>query len=112
MRAVIILSVLLLAGCESWSPVRPEPKIIVQHEYFVRIPPAETMTLPPPIAPIENLDKADQADAARWIARNEDRIKSLESKLQETARFLSAEQAKLDEEAKKKTEESRKNALK
>lgn len=82
----IILTVFMLSGCETLEKITP-----VRTEYVVRIPPAETLTLPPEVPPLD-VDKAKQSDVARWIAATETRMKTLEDKLIEVAKFLKKEQ--------------------
>lgn len=95
-RLALILAALVLTGCAHWEPVKPEEKVIVKQEYIIRIPPAESLTIPAKVPDIPDLDKATQGDVATWLANYEDRTKKLEAKLIEIGKFFKEEQNKLD----------------
>jgi hypothetical protein len=92
----LILAALTLVGCAHWEPVKPEEKIVVKQEYIIRIPPAESLTIPAKVPDIPNLDSATQGDVAKWLAEYEDRTKKLEAKLIEIGKFFKDEQTKLE----------------
>ena len=94
-----IMLAVLLVGCGTTSElVKPEAKIIKQTEYVIKIPPAELMTLPPPVAKID-IDKALQSDIAAWLLANESRTKRLEDLLIGIAKFFVTEENKLKDQA-------------
>lgn len=96
----ILFSLLLLSalsGCSLFAKkpdtVIPEPQVVIQREYVVRIPPAELLELPPQTKDVD-VDSAKQSDVAKWIIANEIRIKALEQQIIAIAKFLRAEQTK------------------
>lgn len=95
-RLALIMMALVVSGCAHWEPVKPEEKIIIKQEYIVRIPPAETLTIPPKVNDIPNLDSALQGDVAKWLADYVDRTKKLEAKLIEIGKFFKEEQDKVN----------------
>lgn len=107
--ALALISVVALAGCQTIPVEKPEPRLIPQTEYVLRIPPKELLTLPPQVPNI-NVDEAKQSDVARWILLSEERTRLLENMLIELATFFKLEQLKLNEEAKKKNDEALKKA--
>ena len=82
-----IFCAVLLVGCATTKPETREAAITVQQEYIVRLPPAETMILPPAVPDID-LKTAKQSDVASWIVLKEARIDALESKLKRIAEFF------------------------
>jgi hypothetical protein len=102
---ILLLSVLLLAGCETIKKEESEPRIIEKIQYVLKIPPRDLIDLPPQVPPI-NVDESKQSDIARWILLSEERTRKLENMLIELATFFKLEQLKLDEEAAKKNAEA------
>lgn len=92
---ITLLLAISLLGCAAWKPEKIEPLVVVQHEYILRIPPAEVMLLPPEVPQLD-VDKAEQGDVAKWLYLYKDRMLALEGKLREVAKFLVDEQSKLD----------------
>jgi|SRR5579859_881709 len=80
------------------KPVPLEKQIITQTEYVIKIPPAQLMTLPAPVAPI-NVDTAKQSDVAAWLLLKEQYTRSLENQLKDIATFFTGQQAQLDQTA-------------
>lgn len=102
MRSLFIVgtAVMLLAGCATTHvPEKVEPTTASRVEYVIRIPPTALLELPPPPANLD-VDKATQADVARWIAANEKWFNDVKSRLSEIAKFLRDEQQNLDKLAK------------
>lgn len=96
---IIILSAVLMTACTTKPElVKPEISTVKQVEYVIRIPPKESMEIPPPLSDI-NVDTAKQSDIARLILSMEERIRTLENKLIEIASFFKAEQDKLNKQA-------------
>lgn len=93
-----------LVGC-STCPPKVEQQIVKQTEYIIRIPPAETMTLP---AAVETPDpqKSTQKDVAKYVNNLEGQIVALQNKLIEIAKFFEDEKAKLAKEAAEKNKAS------
>lgn len=81
-----------LTGCATW---KPEKEVVVQQVYVIRIPPAESMTLPDSVPNLDT-EKMDEGDVARWLVKKENYTKSLEDKLKEIAKFFVDEQKKLE----------------
>lgn len=100
MKKFLLIFVLLLSGCAFDSPVMvtPEPVLIKQIEYVVKIPPTQLITLPPIVEKID-VDTAKQSDIARWILNSENRTQTLESMLRGIAVFFEVEQAKAEDAA-------------
>lgn len=94
---IALMMALMLSACATW---KPEGTTVVQQQYIIRIPPAETMQLPPAVKNIDP-DSIDQGEVARWLAAKEEYTSALEGKLREIAKFFVNEQKKLDDEAKK-----------
>lgn len=72
----------LLSGC---ATIKPEPVVVVQKEYVVRIPPANLITLPPPVPKME---LNDQGDVSKWIVLEMERMSLLENQITNIAKFL------------------------
>lgn len=102
-----IASIIILAALSGCATVDNTPKaetrILERLEYVVKIPPAELMEIPPQVPNID-VDTATQADIARWIIANEERIRVLENIIKDIATFLRNEKSKLDAEAQKVNE--------
>lgn len=96
--AVAVLPVLI--ACQGTMLPRVEPQVISTVEYVVKIPPKELMTLPARPADV-NLQAATQKDVAAWMIQNEDYVNTLINNFIGVARFLTEEQGKLTEQAKK-----------
>lgn len=97
---IIGITALTLAGCATKHvPEQVETTTAARVEYVIRIPPAALLELPPPPANID-VDKATQADVARWIASNEKWFNDVKGRLSEIAKFLRDEQQSLDKLAK------------
>lgn len=106
LTSLTLASLLFIAGCCT-NPSRPspEPQVIRQIEYVVKVPSADLMTLPAQ-APNIDVDTAKQSDVAKWINAGEKRTRDLENRIIEIAKFLKSEQDALDEKA--KTENAKK----
>lgn len=76
----------LLTGC---ATVKPEPVIVTQKEYVVRIPPKDLIELPPPVP---KMDLNDQGDVSKWIVLEMERMTQLENQIKGIASFLIEEQ--------------------
>ena len=101
MKATVtaILAAALLSACATKPAEKPEVTIAPRVEYVVKVPPAELLELPKAPAPID-VDRATQADVARWVAANEKWINETRNRFIEIAKFLRDEQQKLDAVAK------------
>lgn len=103
MKRILLISamILSLSGCALFGvkPVQPEPQIVKQTEYVVRIPPKELMTLPAPVPPID-VDTAKQSDVAAWVLQKEQYSRTLENMLKDVAGFFNTQQIQLDQAAK------------
>ena len=95
-----LLIVLLLSGC-SWDSVftKPETRTVKQIEYVIKVPPAESLTLPNAVKDID-VDAAKESDIARWLIEKEKYKLALEKKLISIAAFFKTEQEKLNDKAK------------
>lgn len=94
-----IVVIAMLSACGTTGElVKPEPKIIKQTEYVIKIPPVELLTVPAPVAKID-VDTAKQSDIASWILANELRTKKLEDLLIGIGKFFTAEEGKLKDQA-------------
>jgi hypothetical protein len=101
-KNLILISILSvsLAGCTLLpKKVQPEQVIVKQTEYVIKLPPAELLTLPAPVAPI-NVDTAKQSDVAAWMLQKEQYTRSLENMLKDIASFFQVQQKQLDDVAK------------
>jgi hypothetical protein len=90
MKFSLLIVSLLLSGCFATLPPK-EPIVLEKFVYIVRVPPAETMSLPAPIAEID-IDSSTQADVAEWIVRSEKYTIELRTKLIEIANFFKHEE--------------------
>ena len=109
--AMTLSASLILSGCGLFKQPKPELVVADRVEYVVKIPPAESMELPPPVKPI-NVDSSMQSNAAQWIIDNEARILSLENKLKSIASFFKVEQDKLKDKASEENKKSLDAAIK
>lgn len=75
MKNKIFLICLLLTGCAT-TPVETVTKV----ERVVVKPPAELLTIPAPIIPID-IDLATQRTVANWIIKSEERTMRLEQQI-------------------------------
>lgn len=91
-----------LVACDTLPKV--EEKIVTKTEYIVRIPPAQSLTIPPKVYPPKNLDAATQRDVAHYINELDGRNTKLENQLIEIAKFFDDEKKKLEAEALKKNQ--------
>jgi hypothetical protein len=97
---LLALMSLTLVGCATTKVAeKPEATVASRVEYVIRVPPAELLELPKPPASL-NVDKATQADVARWIAANEKWFNDVQNRFGEVAKFLRDEQQNLDKLAK------------
>ena len=95
-----LLCILCLSAC-GFNPIKREPTVVNHVEYVVKIPPAQLMTIPPAVNSIDVDDpKLSQGDISKWIKLSEDRTLQLENQIIEIAKFLTSEQAQLNEQAK------------
>lgn len=101
--------VLLLVGCCA-DPIIPEPRVIKETSYVVRIPPKDLMTVPDKVNKI-NVETATQADVAKFILDQYERMQKLENRVIEISKFLVDEQQKLDAKAKEENLANCKEAL-
>jgi hypothetical protein len=101
MKTILVLAVAIaLTGCATTRvPEKVEPTVASRVEYVIRIPPVELLDLPKP-PPSIDVDKATQADVARWIAANEKWFNDVQNRFSEVAKFLRDEQKNLDKLAK------------
>lgn len=101
-KILAIILALTLVGCGTTPMPAPEPVLVKQVEYVVRIPPAEAMSIPAPL-PNLNIENPNllQSDIADWILGLQDRIDVLEGKIIGIAKFLKGEQDKLNADAAK-----------
>jgi PBP1b-binding outer membrane lipoprotein LpoB len=95
---IILLSSLILTGCFETAQVKQERVVVKQYEFVVSIPPAELLTPPTQVAPID-IDSAKQSDAAKWILDNEERMRGFEDRLIGISKFFVNEQDKAKKEA-------------
>jgi hypothetical protein len=92
MKFSLLIVSLLLSGCfATVEPLPPiEPVVVEKYVYLIKVPPAETMTLPEPVSELD-VDAATQADVANWIVSNEKYANELKLKLIEIANFFKRE---------------------
>lgn len=98
--------ILALTACTSPGQIKPEHRTITEVRYLVRVPPAELITLPEKVEPLD-VDSATQADVAGWIIRKEEYTDTLENMIAQIAKFLLDEQAVADAKASEENVESR-----
>lgn len=96
MAAPLILC-FALVGCGTCPP-KVEQQIVTKTEYIIRIPPAESMTLPAAVV-TPDPNQSTQKDVAKYINNLEGQIATLQNKLIEIAKFFEDEKAKLAKEA-------------
>lgn len=94
---LVIASTALLVGCGTCPKV--EQRIVTQTEYIIRIPPAESLSLPPAVE-TPDYKQSSQKDVAKYINNLEGQIVALQNKLIEIAKFFDDEKAKLAEKNK------------
>ena len=100
MNKVLLIAALVLSGCCTTPKlVQPEPVVVKQTEYVIRVPPADLMTLPAQVPNID-VDHATQGDVAAWLLQNEKRTKALEDALKGIAAFFVSQQGQLESTAK------------
>ena len=83
----IVLTLTLTACAQAPVKVQPEPPVIVQTKYIIKLPPAQDMTLPKPVTPI-NPDTATQLEVANWLILKDTYTKQLENQLKNIATFF------------------------
>ena len=100
MRCLVILTLCtVILGCGSTpKPIPPEKLVIKETRYIIRVPPAELLSLPPPVQPLD-VDTADQLAVANWLIDKERYTLEIQNKLKRIAEFLKSEQTKLDDQA-------------
>ena len=112
MNKLAFLIPLFLVGCaHDVDLVKPEKVVASRVEYIIRIPPAESLSLPKAVAKID-VDNAMQSDIAIWLTANEERTKSLEDKLISISSFFKVEQDKLAKKAEEENKKSEEDAVK
>ncbi len=77
-KLIIIAAVLIASGCATTEPVKPS--VFIQNTYLIPNLGADVTDIPKNI-PMPNLQTATQADIAKWIIDNENRIIDLEAKI-------------------------------
>lgn len=97
-KILLALVILSLGACKTIEVIPPEHRTVKEVEYIVRVPPAETTTLPKKPEPID-VDAASQSEVAGWLIARESYTLQLENMLKRIAEFLLDEQAKLDAKA-------------
>jgi uncharacterized protein YjaG (DUF416 family) len=112
MNKLTFLLPLVLVGCgHTVDLVKPEVVIAKRVEYVIRIPPAESLSLPP-AAPKIDVDTALQSDVATWLVSSEERTKALEDKLISISTFFKTEQEALAKKAEEENKKSDAEAIK
>lgn len=99
----ILLLSLGLSGCWFSFTKQEQPALnVVPHvQYVIKVPPAESLSLPPPADKIDVDAAKNQSEIAKWILSSEKRSRLLEDKLISISSFFKSEQDKLDELAAK-----------
>lgn len=90
-----ILLAALLAGC-GHDPIQPEPPVVIKTQYVIKVPPAELLTIPDQVAPVQINDMTKQSDIAKWIIDSDARMTTLENQIIGIGNFLKTEQDKLN----------------
>lgn len=100
LSVLTVMTSILLSSCMSApvKPVTPEPIVVKQVQYVVKLPPAELLTLPPQVPNID-VDHATQKDVAEWLLSSEQRTRTLENMLKGIAGFFTDQQTQLDAKA-------------
>lgn len=98
MKYLILVCILFLSAC-GHTPVKPEPPVVKEIRYIVKLPPAESLQLPPKVVDID-VDTASQAEASDWVINKEAYTRQLENKIISIGKFFKDEQDKADAEAK------------
>lgn len=99
MKKLIMIVAIALSGCAfDQGVVKPEPVVVKQTTYVIRIPPAKLITLPDPVPNID-VDTAKQSDVAAWLIAKENYTKALEDMIRGIGTFFVVEQAKLNDQA-------------
>ena len=99
MKYLILVCILFLSAC-GHTPVKPEPPVVKEIRYIVKLPPAESLQFPAKVEKID-VDTASQAEASKWVIDKEEYTRALENKIISIGKFFKDEQAKADAEAKK-----------
>ena len=113
MNKTILILCLLASGC-SWNNkdiVKPEIVVAKSVQYVVKIPPAEALSMPEPVAKVD-VDTAKQSDIASWLVSSEARTKALEDKLIGLAAFFKDAQTNLDNKAAEENKQFQADAIK
>ena len=81
MKKVLLIVPFVLSAC-SCLPEK-EPETIVKVEYITKLPPAETLTIPPKVdlPPVNEKGEMMQSDIAEWVLKTEKRMRLLENKI-------------------------------
>lgn len=112
MNKTILVLCMILAGCaHNQDLVKPEPVVAKSIQYVIKIPPAESLSMPDPVAKID-VDTAKQSDIASWLVASEARTKALEDKLIGIAVFFKDEQTNLDNKAAEENRQFQADAIK
>lgn len=89
MKLLPLIACLGLVGCATTRCIPPQPQIVVKTQYVTRVPPAQLLTLPAPVPPLD-VSKASQADVAAWILAREKYELALKADLQGIANFFAS----------------------
>lgn len=87
-KLILILAMLVLAGCASTGTTIPiEPTTVLHYKYIVTTVPAEMLIVPPPVPNID-LTTATDKDVAAWMLDGEQRTEGLEDRLKAVKTYL------------------------
>lgn len=90
-----LLLTAVIAGCGS-DPIKPEPPVVIKTQYVIKVPPAELLTLPAEVKPIQINELTKQSEIAIWLIDYDARMTQLENQLIGIGNFLKTEQDKLN----------------
>lgn len=84
MKALIVVSAILLAGCGATAPIIPETKTLVKIERIVTPIPRELLEIPDPVPNLApEVLKSDDKAVAKWLLDSEERTLTLELKIRQ-----------------------------
>jgi hypothetical protein len=108
-KILLALVILSLGACKTIDVIPEEHRTVKEVKYIVRVPPADTTTLPKKPEPID-VDTASQSEVAGWLITKEAYTLQLENMLKRIAEFLLSEQAILDAKAAEENRKAREEA--
>lgn len=94
LKQIIVIGMLAsLTGCGIFSS-KKEVETVVKVEYVFKLPPAESLKLPPKVEPPKVNENGEmmQSDIAVWVLQQQKRMNELENKIIGIAKYYYPEQ--------------------